>query len=139
MLTNGLVVDSAVLPQNAVQEHPVVVSADSLMASIHSDASQAQGTLLASGGSLLDSVQLAGGAPGLTFSGQEMFDSTALHEDGQDFAHPQPGYQQTTSDGGARSEGEEEGLQYHPIQLSGVEGEQPSNLVEGTSCFRLLC
>ena len=82
MLTNGLVVDSANLPQHAIQEHPVVVSADSLMASIHSDASQAQNTVLASGGGLIDSAQFMESqhhALQSVESDASTFDSSILH------------------------------------------------------------
>lgn len=153
MLANGIVVDSAVLPQNAVREHPVVVSADSLMASIQSDISHAQASLLASGGSLMDSTNLLGS--------QEQFMDDAIMTHSQTQSSTAPGQQsdsqqypttstgQITASSGTQPSSQEatqvvgpsqtgipsnaepavgmeldEQVEYHPILLSGVDAIQ---------------
>lgn len=131
-----------VLPQNAVQEHAVVVSADSLMASIHSDASQAQASLLASGGSLINSSQFLGTHPQLlTQSGSSLLDSGIVQDQSSSLQYPTSS-EMVTSSGSDPSQPAtrhpvssmqlQENLEYHPIRLSTTSGaQQPSTTFEG--------
>lgn len=57
MLDDGRILDSARLPQGAIEGHPVTVSAESVMQSIQSAPGSAQGhPITFSGGSIMDSL-----------------------------------------------------------------------------------
>ena len=55
MLTDGSVVDSSMLPQNSVREHPVTVSAESLVRTVTGSVIGTGHPITFSGGSILDS------------------------------------------------------------------------------------
>lgn len=101
MLADGMVYDSARLPENAVEEHPITVSAESLMQSLASLPTQGRG-LTYSGSSLVNapgaSQQSAEGHP-ITFSGGSIMDSEA-------------GFAQASQSGRLSADG-------HPITFSG--------------------
>lgn len=67
MLEDGAVVDSARLPADAIQEHPITVSAESLMQSISIERAPGDGQPLTYSGSPVESHQLLG---------QQLLDST---------------------------------------------------------------
>lgn len=57
MLDDGTIIDSVILPQGSVREHPVTVSAESLMQSVQALNDSAQGhPITFSGGSIMDSI-----------------------------------------------------------------------------------
>lgn len=59
MLRDGSIVDSTMLPQNSVQEHPVTISAESLVRTVMST-TQAQGQAITfSGGDIMDTAEAA--------------------------------------------------------------------------------
>lgn len=114
MLNDGLIYDSARLPQNAVQEHPITVSAESIMHSMGAMPARGHpitfsgGSILDSQGSLSDQARLGQSAQGhpISFSGSILASDSHLTSQRQSSQQNLPA------------------LQYYPVTVS-----DPSNLI----------
>lgn len=119
MLADGLVYDSDRLPVDAILEHPITVSAESLMNSVGPRAGSAQGhPITFSGGSLMDSQpldpQLPGAARAITASGDSIIGASLSGSEATFGQDPQA-----------------QPVQYHPIRIS-----DPSNLAGSVQAGR---